>query len=72
VLGHWTHCEAKDPDRSLTIEQVFADVISPAAKPTITGFPAGHSTPTLSFPIGVEAILDADAGTLVITGTALR
>jgi len=71
VLGHWTHCEPKDTERSLTLEQVFADVIIPAGKPTITGFAAGHSTPTHSFPLGVEAILDADAGTLELVEAAL-
>jgi muramoyltetrapeptide carboxypeptidase len=72
VLGHWTRCEPKDPDRSLTLAQVFSDVIAPARKPTITGFQAGHSTPTLSFPLGVEAVLDADTGTLEIVEAALR
>ncbi|OHD24001.1 MAG: hypothetical protein A2Y38_08265 [Spirochaetes bacterium GWB1_59_5] len=71
VLGHWTRCEAKDTGRSLTLEQVFADVIAPAGKPTIIGFAAGHSTPTHSFPMGVEAVLDADAGTLELVESAL-
>lgn len=72
VLGHWTRCEPKDPERSLSLEQVFADVIVPAGKPAITGFAAGHSVPTHSFPMGVEAVLDADAGTLDIVEAALR
>ncbi|MBU0928334.1 MAG: LD-carboxypeptidase [Spirochaetes bacterium] len=72
VLGHWTRCEAKDPERSLTLERVFADVVASAGKPTIAGFSAGHSTPTLSFPLGVEAVLDADSGTLELTEAALR
>ncbi len=72
VLGHWTHCEPKDPERSLTLEQVFADVIVPSGKPVMTGFAAGHSVPTHSFPIGVEAVLDADSGTLEIVEAALR
>jgi len=71
VLGHWTRCEPKDAERSLTLEQVFADVIVPAGKPAITGFAAGHSIPTHSFPMGVEAVLDADAGTLEIVESAL-
>jgi len=72
VLGHWTRCEPKDPQRSLTLDQVFADVVAPCGKPVITGFAAGHATPTHSFPIGVEAFLDADAGTLDIIEPALR
>ncbi len=72
VLGHWTHCEPKDPDRSLSLERVFADVILPSGKPVLAGFAAGHSIPTLSFPLGVEAVLDADAGTLEIVEAALQ
>jgi muramoyltetrapeptide carboxypeptidase len=71
VLGHWTHCDPKDPERSLTLEQVFADVIVSAGKPVIAGFAAGHSVPTHSFPLGVEAVLDADAGTLELVEPAL-
>lgn len=72
VLGHWTHCDAKDPERSLTLEQVFTDVIIPSGKPTLAGFAAGHSTPTHSFPLGVEAVLDSDKGTLAIVEAACR
>ncbi|GAB1456165.1 LD-carboxypeptidase [Spirochaetota bacterium] len=71
VLGHWTRCDAKEPGRSLSLEQVFSDIIAPAGKPTMTGFSAGHSTPTHSLPFGVEAVLDADAGTLEIVEQAL-
>ena len=72
VLGDWKDCGAKDEDRSLTLRQVFDDVIAPAGKPCMFGFAAGHSTPTHSFPIGVEAVLDADACTLDIVGSASR
>jgi muramoyltetrapeptide carboxypeptidase len=70
VLGPWTHCEPEDPERSLTLLQVFTDVISPAGKPVLMGFPAGHCMPTLSLPLGVEVVLDADAGTLRVTEAA--
>ena len=70
VLGSWTHCEPEDPERSLTLLQVFKDVIAPCGKPVLMGFPAGHCLPTLSLPLGVEAVLDADAGTLRVTEAA--
>jgi len=70
VLGSWTHCEPEDPQRSLTLLQVFTDIIAPAGKPVLMDFPAGHCLPTLSLPLGVEAVLDADAGTLTITESA--
>ena len=72
VLGSWTHCEPEDPERSLSLLQIFNDIIVPAGKPVLMGFPAGHGLPTLSFPLGVEATLDAAAGKLVITEPATR
>jgi muramoyltetrapeptide carboxypeptidase len=70
VLGSWTHCEAEDPERSLTLLQVFNDVIAPAGKPVLMGFPAGHCLPTLSLPLGVKVVVDADEGTLRVTEAA--
>jgi muramoyltetrapeptide carboxypeptidase len=70
VLGSWARCGPEDPEHSLTLLQVFQDVIAPAGKPVLMGFPAGHCLPTLSLPLGVEAVLDADAGTLTVTEAA--
>lgn len=70
VLGDWKDCGAKEPDRSLTLEQIFQDVAASSGKPILAGFPAGHCVPTLTFPLGVRARLDADAGTLEILEAA--
>ena len=70
VLGSWERCEPEDPERSLTLLQVFKDIVAPCGKPVLMGFPAGHCLPTLSLPLGVEAVLDADAGTLTVTEAA--
>jgi muramoyltetrapeptide carboxypeptidase len=72
VLGDWKDCGAKDPNRSLTLKEVFEDVIAPAGKPTLVGWAAGHSLPTHSFPLGVDVVLDADAGTLDFVEPACR
>ncbi len=70
VLGNWNNCGAKDPTRSLTLAEVFRDVIAPSGKPCITDFAAGHCVPTHTMPFGVEAFLDADEATLEITESA--
>ena len=70
VLGDWKNCVPKDPGRSLTLDQVFRDVVVPSGKPVLAGFPAGHSVPTLTFPLGVRARLDADSGTLELLEAA--
>lgn len=72
VLGDFKDCNAKEPERSLTLEEVFMDILAPIGKPCFYGFAAGHSLPTLSFPLGVGAILDADAGFIEITEASLK
>ena len=52
--------------------QVFNDIIVKAKNPTIYNFRAGHCTPKITIPLGVETFLDADNCTLTITGIALK
>jgi len=70
ILGGWTDCAPEDPERSLTLEQVFADCLGPCAKPVSYGWPLGHCIPTLSLPFGVQAELDAGKGSLEILEAA--
>lgn len=65
VMGQYTHCEAKKPEGSLTIENVFDELIKPCGKPCITNFMCGHCSPSMSLPLGARFVLDADARTLI-------
>lgn len=60
LIGNWKDCEPLNPVQSLTIEEVFKDIIVPFGKPVISNFYSGHMTPNITVPLGVEAILDAD------------
>lgn len=60
ILGHWTDCTVEAPDESLSLEQVFQDLIVPVGKPCIMDFCCGHERPTCSLPLGAKARLDAD------------
>ena len=60
VLGYWTDCKAEEPEKSLTLEQVFRDIIVPAGKPCVMDLCCGHQRPTCSLPLGGMARLDAD------------
>jgi muramoyltetrapeptide carboxypeptidase len=51
---------------SLTLEDVFEDVIEPLGIPTIYGLPLGHGPLLQTVPLGVHARLDATAGRLEI------
>jgi len=61
ILGNWNNCVPEEGKASLSLEEVFIDVIAPAGKPLVMGFQAGHCSPTSSMPFGVQAVLDADA-----------
>lgn len=70
ALGGWTDCDPEDPDRSLSLREVFMDQLAASGKPLLAGLAAGHCSPTMSLPFGVMAELDADAGRLVILEAA--
>jgi muramoyltetrapeptide carboxypeptidase len=66
VLGQFTDgCPAEQ------LEEVVADRLLPFGVPTLTGAPFGHTEHNLAFPFGVPAVLDADAGTLVLRDAPL-
>lgn len=60
LLGEFTKAEAEEPDQSLTIEQVFEELL-PDDKPCIQHLSCGHVDYSMSLPMGREIIMDADA-----------
>lgn len=60
ILGAWTDCEAKDEAKSLSLMEVFEELIIPENKPTIYNLACGHCLPTISLPLGAKVIIDAD------------
>lgn len=62
ILGAFTNCEEKEPKTGLDINEVFAELIVPAGKPTIAGVECGHTTPTMSLPMGRLIKLEAVEG----------
>ena len=70
ILGDWNDCESKIYDNSLSLMEVFGDIVVPFGKPTIFDLKAGHCKPEVTLPFGVKAVLDADEGRLIIEGSA--
>jgi muramoyltetrapeptide carboxypeptidase len=64
VLGTWVDCGDD------AVETVCAR-LEPLGVPLLAGLPFGHGVPQLTVPLGVEAVLDADAGTLTMATPAL-
>lgn len=72
VLGRFTGGEAPDPERSLTLEDVFRRYFAGRPYPVLAGFPVGHVVDNVTLPYGVRAELDAGAGTLRLLEDPVR
>lgn len=70
ILGDWNDCESRKYKDSLSLMEVFKEIIVPYGKPTIFNLKAGHCKPKVTLPFGVNALLDADKGKLFIEGSA--
>lgn len=65
LLGYFTDCAAKDPAKSLSLLEVFQDLILPCGKPTVYGYTCGHSLPSMSLPLGARARLSDSSLTIL-------
>ncbi|AOT69053.1 S66 peptidase family protein [Geosporobacter ferrireducens] len=72
ILGDWNDCEPKNPLESLSLIEVFEEILLPYQKPTVLNFKIGHCTPKITVPIGVNALLDAGQRKLIITEAAVQ
>lgn len=68
VLGSFT--EAESP--AALLQSLLQPLCERQRKPLLAGWPAGHGTPHRPLPLGLNAVLDADAGTLTLTQTLLH
>jgi muramoyltetrapeptide carboxypeptidase len=68
ALGAFTDAKVRNSPgrRSLTLREVFADHLLPLRMPVMSGLAIGHVPDQVTLPYGVEARLDAGAGTLEV------
>ncbi len=66
ILGDWNNCVAEKPTKSLSLLEVFRDIITPIEKPTIYNLKAGHCNPMITLPMGINVLMDANKGELII------
>jgi muramoyltetrapeptide carboxypeptidase len=59
ALGSWEQCGDE-------VETVLAERLAPLGVPVLAGLPVGHGCPQGSVPLGLPAVLDAEAGTLTV------
>lgn len=66
VLGAWTDCTPENPERTLTLQEIFDQLIVPAGKPAVMDFACGHCSTTMALPLGRMCRLNADTCELVL------
>jgi muramoyltetrapeptide carboxypeptidase len=75
VIGKLTDCKPSDYkpafSHTLGIEEILRTRIEPIGIPAIYGAMIGHVRDKITVPLGIEATLDADAGTLSINDNAV-
>jgi len=69
ALGKFTECEADGT--SFTLEEIFTERFTPLKIPTIRGLMIGHVRDQTTVPIGIQAELNVDAGTLTLLEPAI-
>lgn len=67
ALGSWEACGPDEEVRALLLDR-----LGPLGVPVLDNLGFGHCLPALTVPLGVPAVLDADAGTLTAEVPALR
>lgn len=66
ILGAWTGCEAREGDNSLSLMEVFEELIKPENKPTLYNLACGHCLPTMTIPLGAKARINSDKNEITI------
>ena len=70
VFGRCTKCTFKGP--TLSLEEILRDRFGSLPVPAISGLSFGHLEQKLVMPIGIQATVDADAGTVSIDEAAVQ
>lgn len=71
AIGQFTKCEAEDTAHSFTVQEVLEDRLSNLGIPIVTGLQFGHVPQKYTYPIGVQAELDATTGAITLLESAV-
>ncbi|MBL8520637.1 MAG: LD-carboxypeptidase, partial [Betaproteobacteria bacterium] len=71
MFGVFTRAEARDDDRSLTLDEVISHHLAPLKVPAVAGYSVGHIAHQMTLPIGVRARLDTREQTLTLLEPAV-
>lgn len=68
VFGTCAKCEAEEPDKSFTLDEVLDHHFKSRSFPVVKGFAIGHIKDKFTLPVGVNAELDTKSMALTISG----
>jgi muramoyltetrapeptide carboxypeptidase len=71
IFGECVKCDPEEPEKSLTLMQVFDDHIKPLGIPAFYGSMIGHIENKFTLPVGIEAEMDAAVGTIELLEPAV-
>ncbi len=71
VVGQFVDCKPGEGYGRLALEEVFDDYFKPLNIPVYSGAMIGHIKRKFTVPVGLEAEIDADAGTLTLLQPAV-
>lgn len=64
IIGKCTKCDAEEPEKSFTLDEVYRQKFADLTVPVAAGFSFGHVRDKFTFPIGVPAIFDTAANSV--------
>ncbi|HET6990802.1 MAG TPA: LD-carboxypeptidase, partial [Bacteroidia bacterium] len=67
IFGKCTKCEAEEPEKSFTIDEVLQQKFGNLTIPVATGFNFGHVKDKFTFPIGATATFDTATSSIQLT-----
>lgn len=71
VFGKCVKCEAEEPEKAFTLQQVLEQQIKPLGIPAFYGAMIGHIVNKYTVPIGINAEMDASTGVLKLLEPAV-
>lgn len=64
IFGKCAKCEAEEPAKSFTLEEVFQQKFGKLGLPVVSGFNFGHVKDKFTFPIGMTATFDTSGSSV--------
>ena len=71
ILGEFKKCVPEEPEKSLSLKEMFIERLSVLNIPVFYGAKFGHVRDKWTFPIGVKARMDADKGSVILLEEAV-